>query len=183
MEKEELKALIRGCRKEDRNSQKKLFMHMYNYGMSVASRYSNCQEDAEEIANEGFYRMLDRIESYDDNVPFKYWVRRIIINHAIDRYRKEKKTKELRISIEHFDVNQGEVNTQTNDLLKMVQQLSPKYRIVFSMYAIDGFTHSEISKQLGISIGTSKSNLSRARQKLQELLKSHELKSTKYGQQ
>jgi len=183
MHKEELKALIAGCRKKDRDSQKKLFMHMYNYGMSVASRYSNSQEDAEEIANEGFFRMLDRIEKYDDNIPFKYWVRRIIINHAIDRHRKEKRSKEVRIRVQQFDINQGMVTAQTNDLLRMVQQLSTKYKIVFSMYAIDGYTHAEISEELGISIGTSKSNLARARQKLQELLKKQELKSTRYGQQ
>ena len=183
MHADELKALIKGCRRKDRSSQKKLFMHMYGYGMSVASRYSNSREDAEEIANEGFYRMLDRIEKYDDSIPFKFWVRRIIINHAIDRHRKEKRSKEVRIHAPHFDINQGLVSTQTNDLLRMVQQLSPKYRIVFSMYAIDGYTHAEISEELGISIGTSKSNLARARKKLQELLKKHELKSTRYGQQ
>lgn len=181
MEASDLHALIEGCRQGKKDSQKKLFIHMYNYGMSVASRYSNCLADAEEIANEGFYKMLNKIETYKDQVPFKYWVRRIIINCAIDRYRKEKASSEGSIIREKHSYNVGETKMEAEDLLNMVQCLTPKYRMVFSMYCIDGFSHEEIAKKLNISPGTSKSNLSRAREKLKQMLRSSELKVNEYG--
>lgn len=156
---------------------------MYNYGMSIAARYGKNRQETEEIANDGFLKMLKRIQQYKDHVPFKLWLRKIIINCGIDHYRKkqaqEKGIYELRPAISYngfSDQLEGEF------LLQLVQYLPPQYRIVFVLHVVEGFSHQEIAQQLGISKGTSKSNLAKARKKLQDMLHIHEQQVTGHGQ-
>ena len=155
---------------------------MYNYGMSVAARYGQNEQETEEIANDGFLKMLRNIHQYQDQVPFKLWLRRIIINCGIDHYRKrqaqQKGIYDLRPPITH---NQATERLEGEYLLRLVQHLPPQYRIVFVLHVIEGYSHAEIASSLGISRGSSKSNLAKARKKLQQMLQIHQQQISGYG--
>lgn len=165
--------LIEGCKIKDRESQRMLYKHYYGYAMSICVRYAQDHEEAREILNDGFMKVFAKIDMYDPKKSFKGWLRRILINTAIDHFRANKK------HYYHADITEGHdqvsgadviADLSHNDILELVQKLSPMYRTVFSMYAIDGYNHEEIAKQLGISVGTSKSNLSKARANLRKML-------------
>lgn len=170
----DLLLLIQGCIKEDRNAQKKLYQLFYGYAMSICTRYSQTREEAVEVLNDGFLKIFRRVQKYDPERSFKGWVRKIMINTALDNYRH---------NLKHYyaeDVQEleqqaatGNVVDQLNyeDLLRLIQDLSPGYRAVFNLYVIDGYTHEEIAQLLGISVGSSKSNLFKARANLQARLK------------
>ena len=166
--------LIAGCRKGNRASQIKLYEHFYSYGMSVALPYANSREEALEILNDGFLKVFLKIDQYKKDFPFKPWLRRILIHTAIDYHRKHHKIKQLedrRLPVGNsFSSNMGLENLQYQDLIKLIHQLPPAYRLTFNMNVLEGMSHKEIAEQLGISIGTSKSNLARARMKLQDLI-------------
>lgn len=143
--------------------------------MSVCLRYAPTREGALEVVNDGFLKVFTRLDQYDVSQPFKGWLRRILINAAIDHYRQE--VRHQHESIEPLE--QTVVSEIPNafsqlaheDLMGLIQRLSPAYRLVFNLYVMDGFTHEEIAGQLGISVGASKSNLARARENLRQLLK------------
>lgn len=143
---------------------------MYDYGMTVASRYGTTLAESEDIANEGFYKVLKNISKFNPEIPFLLWVRRIIINCAIDNFRKNKKHQLEVESAPGQTLNKGMIQLESEYLLRMVRSLSPQYRMVFVLHTIDGFTHDEIAQKLNITKGTSKSNLSKAKKKLQEML-------------
>lgn len=167
--------LIQGCIKEDRSSQKELYRHFYALSMGICLRYANNKYDAASIMNEGFYKVFANIRKYDFTKPFTAWLRRIMTNAAIDYYRTNLKftNNEDLSKHEHVDTSYDAIYAKLNyqDLLLMVQSLSPSYRTVFNLYAIEGYTHEEIAGMLKISVGTSKSNLFKARAKLAEMLK------------
>lgn len=157
---------------------------MYNYGMSIASRYGDTKEEIEEIANDGFFKMLIKIHLYDEQIPFKLWLRKIIINCGIDHYRKKKKFKNETQNItiitnpEATWVNNvGSLKIDSEYLLDCIKKLSPVYKMVFVLYSIEGYSHREIASELNISEGTSKSNLHKARQNLQAMVKQHNLEN------
>ncbi|MEO1053924.1 MAG: RNA polymerase sigma factor [Bacteroidota bacterium] len=170
---ERLHSLLKGCQKNDRESQQLLYQHFYGYSMSVCVRYSSTEDEAKEILNDGFMKVFTKLDLYDQKRSFKAWLRRILINTALDHYRKNlKHNNEVDI---YLGENQySEVNVvddlSYNEIIGLVQCLSPAYRTVFSMYVIDGYTHEEIGEKLGISVGTSKSNLSKAKANLRKML-------------
>lgn len=148
--------------------------------MSICLRYAKCDEDAIEILNDGFlkiFKEMHKFISVHDSVTagFKGWIKRIIIYTAIDHYRKYDKHNH---HVEITDIHNDNIANNENQLEKLsykeiincIQQLSPAYRTVFSLFVLDGFSHEEIGEKLGIAIGTSKSNLSKARQHLQKML-------------
>lgn len=168
-----MQEIIRGCIRKDRSSQYLLYKEFYSYCMGICKRYALSDFDAAEVLNSAFLKVFNHIEKYDPNKPFKAWVGRIMTNTAIDHYRMN-----LRFT-DHDDINEHEYigsravvydQLAYSDLLALIQNLSPAYRTVFNLYAIDGYSHEEIAELLNISIGTSKSNLFKARQKLQERL-------------
>ncbi|MHC2993288.1 RNA polymerase sigma 70 [Pontibacter sp. HJ8] len=172
-ESKEVVALLCGCMKADREAQRKLYRLFYGYAMSVCLRYSKDAEEARDVLNDGFLKVLTRLAQYDPKKPFKGWVRRIMINTALDNYRHNLKHYHL------MDLEAAEPEADTYDVLQqinyeylisLVQALTPGYRAVFNLYAIDGHTHEEIAKLLGISVGTSKSNLAKARANLRAAL-------------
>ena len=165
--------LIKGCQDGDRESQRLLYKHYFVYCMSICVRYAQSEEEAKEILNDAFIKVFNKINQYDTTKPFKSWLRRIMINTAIDHFRSNKK------HYYHADIDEGydeavEANAvgdlSYKEILLLVQKLSPMYRAVFSMYVIDGYGHEDISQKLGISVGTSKSNLSKARANLKKML-------------
>lgn len=169
-----LEEIIKGCRKHRIESQKELYQMFYAYGMSITLRYADSRNQAAGILNDAFMKVFENMEKYDPGRPFKPWLRRILVNTAINHYHKNKS----RLTWEELDLN-GEETGQNEtiisdisyrEIIEMIQQLSPAYRTVFNLHVIEGFKHEEIAEMLGISIGTSKSNLARARMKLRARL-------------
>lgn len=177
---EELNLQIRGCALNQRESQKKLYNSFYGYAMSICDRYTSREEDASEILNDGFLKVFKEIHhftpSYTDVVSsFKGWLRKIMVYTAIDHFRKNNKHKnvtELDTAIIHLPAEDETAvdKISYDEIIRFIQELSPAYRTVLNLFVVDGFSHDEISKQLGISIGTSKSNLAKARKQLQKIL-------------
>ncbi|MEH3113393.1 RNA polymerase sigma factor [Pedobacter terrae] len=171
---------IQGCIRNERDSQKALYQHFYSFAMGICLRYANDRLDAAGILNDGFFKAFKSIAKYEPTKAFLPWLGRIITNTAIDYYRANLKFADQLDVIDHENVAQiSSVYDKLayQDLLALVQKLSPGYRTVFNLFAIDGYTHEEIAEMLGISVGTSKSNLFKARQKLQEMLKATETKT------
>ncbi len=170
-----------GCARNQRESQKKIYNSFYSYGMSVCLRYTNRHEDAVEIYNDSFLKIFKEIYHYkplyaDEVNSFKGWIRKIMIYTAIDHTRKNNKhsfTADFETSVIYMTDNEENVVDRMSyeEIIAAIQQLSPAYRTVLNLYIIDGFTHEEIAKQLDIAVGTSKSNLFKARQQLQQILK------------
>ena len=157
---------LEGCKQHDRESQRMLYKHHYAYAMSICLRYTQTKEEAKEILNDGFMKVFLKIDQYNPETSFLGWLRRIMINTAIDHYRKEVKHYN-QISIDNVQpvVTAASAIEELGhqELMTLIQQLTPAYRAVFNLYAIDGYNHKEIGQILGISEGTSKSNLSKAR--------------------
>ena len=146
----------------------------YSYGMSVCIRYSNNRDEAVEILNEGFMKIFQNLKKFDLSMPFKPWFRRILINCAINNFKwKQRKFKEESVEDTPEGVAQEDIlsGISYQEIIDMIQKLSPAYRTVFNLYVIEGYKHEEIADMLGISVGTSKSNLSKAKQNLREILK------------
>jgi RNA polymerase sigma-70 factor (ECF subfamily) len=148
--------------------------------MSICDRYTSREEDASEILNDGFLKIFKEIHhfkpAYTDVVSsFKGWLRKIMVYTAIDHFRKNNKHQnisELDTAIIHLPAeNETAVDKISYDeIIRFIQDLSPAYRTVLNLFVVEGFSHEEISKQLGISVGTSKSNLAKARKQLQKIL-------------
>ena len=177
---EELKLTIQGCVLNDRLSQKKIYTSFYNYAMSICSIYTSNYEDSVEILNDGFLKIFKEIYRYqpayaDHVLSFKGWLRKIMLYTAIDHFRKNHKnrfTKELDNEADWKSAPGEDALDRLSfkEIVTSMQKLTPGYRIIFNLFVIENFSHEEISKRLGISIGTSKSNLARGRKQLQKIL-------------
>ena len=177
---EELKLAIEGCVLNDRLSQKRIYTSFYNYAMSICSIYISNYEDSVEILNDGFLKVFKEIYRYqptyaDHVLSFKGWLRKIMLYTSIDHFRKSQKhrfIKELDSEVIQFSAADEDAldRISHNEIVKSMQKLTPGYRIIFNLFIIENFSHEEISKRLGISIGTSKSNLARGRKQLQKIL-------------
>jgi RNA polymerase sigma factor (sigma-70 family) len=158
----------------DRKSQELLYKQFYGFAMGVCLRYTQTRDEALEVVNDGFLKVFTKGEQFDSNYSFKAWLKRIMVNTALDYYRKNQKHYYHENIEDAHEVSISEANPISNlsyeELIDLVNKLPPSYRMVFSLFAIDGYSHEEIGKQLGISEGTSKSNLSRARDALRAML-------------
>jgi RNA polymerase sigma factor (sigma-70 family) len=177
---DELNLQIRGCALNQRESQKKLYNSFYGYAMSICDRYTSRDEDASEILNDGFLKIFKEIHhfkpAYSDVVSsFKGWLRKIMVYTAIDHFRKYHKHQnviDLETAVVHLPVEKETAfdKISYDEIIRFIQDLSPAYRAVLNLFIVDGFSHEEIAGQLGISVGTSKSNLAKARKQLQKIL-------------
>ena len=177
--KTELQKLIERCAKDNRQAQEELYRKFYSYGLTVCMHYCYDRAEAEDILIEGFYKVFTKIASFDNDRDFKPWLRKLLVHAAIDYHRKYNKlnaTEELSIVEEAVEFS-GLDKLQYDDLLNMLQQLPCQYRLVFNLYEMEGFTHEEIANQLGIGISTSKSNLTRAKQKLRKMVEVYGVKA------
>jgi len=169
-----LSDLLAGCLRHHRRSQEVLYRQFYGYAMGICLRYTQTPEEAVEVLNDGFLKVFTKLNQYDPMQPFKPWLRRILINTATDYYRQAAPhyyQKDIEAAGHEKSQEADVLSTMEYEyLLTLVKQLTPAYRIVFNLYAIDGFSHDEIATQLGISVGTSKSNLARARENLRQML-------------
>ena len=173
-----LKTVIEGCREGNRLSQKQLYQAYYSYGMGLCMRYAQHEAEAEEMLNTGFMKVFKKIHHYDTALPFKPWFKVVMVHAVIDYQRASKRFYYDEPSERQSDFVEAEVvETQLayEDLIKIVQKLSPAYRTVFCLYEIEGYKHHEIAEQLDISVGTSKSNLAKAKKKLRILLNDKQL--------
>lgn len=169
---EKFKELIEGCVAGERQSQNQLYQLLAPKMFAVCLRYSKSREEAQEILQEGFIRVFEFIHQYKFNGSFEGWVRKIMVNCALQKYRNRRQMHAV-VNIDnvaHERIGNEEILSQlgVKELLNMVQQLSPAYRTIFNLYVFEGMKHREIAEHLGISEGTSKSNLSDARAFLQK---------------
>lgn len=168
----ELGKILDGCRQNKRASQQRLFALFYNYAMTVARRYTGNPETAEEVVNDAFFKVFTKIHYLTGEQPFRLWLRRIVINTAIDRFRSQiGDLPQTELQTRHdVEADSGIVEDLTREqIFSMIDRLPPAYRAVFNLFTVDGFSHEEIAQALQISVGTSKSNLARARQHLKTL--------------
>lgn len=148
--------------------------------LTVCMRYVKDRDTAQEILQEGFIKIFDKLGAFDYKGSFEGWIRRIIANTAIDSIRRSKKDPFLSDNDNDFKLGAEDIMVDRENLetlgmkadvaMKAIQQLSPAYRTVFNLYVLEDYSHKEISEILGISEGTSKSNLAKARMNLQKIL-------------
>lgn len=165
--------VIKGCIKNDRKSQKELYKLYYGYALRICLRYAQHKEEAVEVVNDGFMKVFSTIGKYDSQKSFNSWLSTIMINTAIDQYRKRLKQLAMESLNENHSIHEEEnilSSLNYDDLINLVQRLSHAYRTVFNLFAIDGYSHEEIADLLQISVGTSKSNLFKAREHLKKML-------------
>lgn len=168
--------ILKGCIKGKSKYQEALYKQYYAYGMSVSLRYAHNRDEAVEIMNDSFIKVFENIAKYNKDHSFKSWFRRILINTAIDHYRKNNKhynhLDEDAIDDELVDVSL--VNKlDLNDLMSLLNELPEQYRITFNLYEIEGYSHDEIASILNIAVGTSRSNLARAKKILRKAFSIH----------
>ncbi len=164
--KSELDKIIQGCKKANPKAQEKLYKHFFSYGMSIAIRYSYTIDEAHEILNDAYMKIFTKIEQFNAKHSFKSWFRVILVNTAVDYYRKNAK---LRL---HSEIEQSERseyseeivdNLTVENLMDMLNELSEKQRMVFNLYEIEGYSHKEIAVLLNISETSSRTLLTRAK--------------------
>jgi len=173
--------LVDGCCKNDRNSQGELYHWLYGYAMKICNRYTNHQHEAEELTSESFVKLFKNMHLFDagrqlnTEALFKAWFKRIIINTCIDYLRKHHSMINGHAhnadSESVADVQETAIDKLSyEEIIEAIKQLTPVYRTVFNLFAIEGMSHEEIATQLHISVGASKSNLSKARENLRKIL-------------
>jgi len=174
-----LKSIIEGCLQKDNKSQYELYKLFYSNMTIVCLRYAKDREEANDFVQEGFIKLFNNLARYEFKGSFEGWMRRIFVNNAIDNIRRKKKNHLLigedekldafaEKNMDGFDV-EGELDPKL--VMEAIQKLTPAYKAVFSLYVIEDYSHKEIAEMLGISVGTSKSNLAKAKQNLRKILK------------
>jgi RNA polymerase sigma-70 factor (ECF subfamily) len=173
-EEEDIEALIKGCKENNRKAQERLYKKFYPGMASLCIRYIDDQQDAMQVLNDGFLKIFKNIDTYS---PFKAslytWIRKIVINTALDFLRK--KTLKYSDDISDLETEPAIVSSivqkiDAEDLLNAIKQLPSATQLVFNLYTVDGFNHREIAEMLSISEGTSKWHLSDARRQLKQLV-------------
>jgi RNA polymerase sigma factor (sigma-70 family) len=166
--------LIRGCLNNDRKAQEQLYRMFADDMLVVCLAYESDPDEAKDILQNGFIKVFRSLDQYDNQGSIKGWIRRIIVNTAIDHYRKKKNTDGF-VDIENigdtgqgFDVTESKENVK--EILELVERLPDRARLIFNLFALEGYSHKEIATQLNIAEGTSKSMYSRAKMLLQQWL-------------
>ena len=167
-----IEEIIQGCQ-SGRQSDQQLLYEQYSAKMyAICLRYTHDRTEAEDVLHEGFIKAFHGIREFRGSGSFEGWLRRIMVNSALERFRREHWLYPVEEVPEdsRIDWRGPEHEMQTADLLRMISELPPRYRMVFNLYAIEGYSHNEVAEMMGITQGTSKSNLARARAILQQRL-------------
>jgi RNA polymerase sigma factor (sigma-70 family) len=165
--------VLEGCCRGDLKAQEDLCKQYYGYVMSIALRFSSCHDNALEIANDSFLKIFRKIETYQIDKEFKIWVRKIVVNTTIDYYRKDKKNSvEISIDAAYNEPDDEDVNNKlgAEEIIKLINSMPVKYRYIFNLYEIEGYSHDEIALQLGITASNSRANLTRAKKMLRKMI-------------
>lgn len=184
---ETVEKLVRACIKGDAKSQKMLYETFYGKMLAVCLRYANDSNEAQDILHDGFIKVFINLKKFKNKGSLEGWIRRIIVNNAIDYVRSKKiffvdetehnisETEEYEDTLQEAELTK----IKAEIIIKLIQKLSPAYQTVFNMYVIDDYSHKEIAEILNINIGTSKSNYFKAKQKLKEYyleyIKTHDI--------
>ena len=173
-----LNELIIQCKKQDAKAQGELYSQYNRILFAICLRYSPNYADAEDNLQDAFLTIFKKIEQYNGKGSFEGWMKRVTVNTVLQKYRKQ---RSFEIVDEGQIEDEEEVEIESEEiplefLLKIVQELPDRYRLVFSMYVMDGYQHKEIAEMLGISDGTSKSNLARARMILKNKIEEYNAK-------
>jgi len=181
VEDKQLQQLIKGCLEGDRKAQQAVYKLLYGKMKVVCMRYTRDTDQALDVLQEGFIKVFQNMERYSGAGSFEGWVRRIMVNLSIDRFRKQKNDLLLlngSTSIEDYedvvddepDVESVHYDFTTEQIREAMQQLSPAYKTVFNLYVFENYTHQDIAEALSISIGTSKSNFAKAKRNMKKIL-------------
>jgi len=174
-EESDLIQLASECASGNRKAQERLYRLFYGRMLPVCMRYAKNSEVAKDLLQDSFIKVFSKIKTYDGKGSLEGWIRRLVVNTAIDAFRKKKKDFVLTESIENIqDVEEedgdGDPEFKASQIIEAMQELTPAYRAVFNMYIFEEMSHKEIAEKLGISEGTSKSNLSKAKRNLKKIL-------------
>jgi RNA polymerase sigma-70 factor (ECF subfamily) len=179
-----LQALIDGCLKGDRRSQQAIHKMFYGKMKAVCMRYTRDSDQATDVLQEGFLKVFNNLDRYTGMGTFEGWMRRIMVNLSIDRYRRLKNDwillgeqngienvgDDTVDELEETDESEEIYNITPEQIIEAMQQLTPAYRTVFNLYVYEDYTHQDIAEVLGISVGTSKSNYAKAKKNMKKLL-------------
>ena len=173
---ETLDNIIRGSQAGDSRAQRELYILFKDKMFGICLRYAGNYDYAQDIVHDGFVKIYMKIGQFRFEGSFEGWMRRIMVNTALEKYRMQCQIININDFTKEIDITSssdfsGEISAR--ELIQFIQELSPKYRMVFNLYAIEGYSHKEISNLLDITEGTSKSNLSRARAILQEKIRKY----------
>ncbi len=165
--------MLDGCRNNDRRSQKALYDHFYAYALSVALPYCSREAEAREVLNDAFLKVFTSIDRYDAAFGFTTWLRTIVVRTAINHFHKHLNDIVLYDLDEGFHLGVEDdflSKMAADDVVELLRKLPPAYRLTLNLFALEGYSHAEIADMLGITIGTSKSNLSKARAKMKQIM-------------
>jgi RNA polymerase sigma factor (sigma-70 family) len=169
--------LVQGCIAGKRSMQKMLYDLYAKKMMAVCLRYSKTSFEAEDVMQEAFIKVFEHIKNFKGECPLEFWIRKIMVNTALKHHRKMMHVSSLAETEKLQEVPEEEFilsGYNYEDLLRMIQSLAPRYQLIFNLYAIEGYSHKEIAEMLDISEGTSKSQYSRARAILRNMLERNE---------
>ncbi len=176
--------LVKRCADGDVRSQEFLYRRYFSFATSICIRYTRDESEAMEIVNDSYMKVLERLSDYDHSRPFKSWYGKILVNSAIDNYRKNLKHND------HLSINNItetgeqepdiEAELSVKDILALYKHLPANYKITFNLFEIEGYSHEEIGQMMGVTASTSRSNLARAKKMLRELYNKH-ITSVKKG--
>lgn len=183
---DQLESALKGCVAGDRRAQEQIFRMFFGKMMAVCMRYTRDRDTAQDMLQDAFIKAFEKLKDFNFSGSFEGWLRRIVVNTAIDHFRKNKNLlmleDEAGIADEEGD-SPGDLSEEEDlsiyesikpeMVLEAMQKLSPTYQTVFNLYVFENYSHKEIADTLNISIGTSKSNLSKAKLKLKGLLNKH----------
>jgi len=170
----DLDGTIEDCKTGNEKAQAELYRHFDGFGMSISLRYSGNTEDAVEILNDAFVKLFHKLHELKEAKYLKAWLKRILINTAIDHYRRNKKHKNK------YDLSRAELEPvqeviisgiTAQEIMNMVQELPTHLRMVFNLFVVEGYSHKEVAEKLGMAEGTSRANLSLANKLLRSNLK------------
>ena len=169
-----LNQLIENCKVDDTKAQGELYKLFSSKLFSVCLKYSRSYAEAEDNLQDAFLKIFDKIEQYKNKGSFEGWLKRITINTVLQRYRNEKVFDIVNENvIEEVELEVDEDAVSIDYLLQIIQELPDRYRLVFNLYVLDGYSHKDIANMLDINIGTSKSNLARARHSLKQTIENY----------
>ncbi len=170
-----LEQLIKNCIKQDAKAQSQLYKQYASKLFSLCLKYCSNYAEAEDVLHDAFITIFSKIEQYNKKGSFEGWLKRIAINTALQRYRDDVGVYDIinEGNIEDVSVDLNDDDLSLDFLLGIIQELPNRYRLVFNLYVLDGYSHLEISELINISTGTSKSNLARARLILKEKIENY----------
>ena len=165
--------LIAGCLKGKELHQEVLYKRYFSFAISICIRYTKDRNEAMEIVNDSYMKVLENLGEYDSSKSFKAWYSKILVNTSIDNYRRNLKHTNA-LSLENI-IDTGEqepvidIELSVNDILKIFSKIPEQYKVTFNLFEIEGYSHEEIGKLLGVTTSTSRSNLARAKKMVREI--------------